>query len=694
MSDDLASRSDTSRSDAARSSLFGGAASRNVAKPNPYAPNTGSSTSSNASLGFEAPPMSGAASTSTLPEDAARTSLIGGAAGRARAAAAAVAAATANVGAPLSSAPTEPSAALGGMMDEGDMSFDFEGLNMMAAVGGGGGGGDGGAGGLGDDGLLDFTAIDADLARFSQDTVIRDALNRGVDLRSYSRQVDAELRAMEALSIGDYVRESDAIAGLFSQVLSCEQVLTTMQGLLQGFQVNLGGISDEIRSLQEESLALSVKMQNRRNVGGKVKGFLAKVAVSEGLIARICDAPIDETWLRDLRAVSEKVEFCSGALRDREARSALATHAPGLAQPALPVEEGNVGLDALAELSVRPLDTPAGRDAVPQIEKLRVKAVSRVREFLLRGIADVVKPRGNMQRQQEHALLRYAYAMAFLSEHGAEAAREVRGTYADGVSRAFGDIFRTYAADLAKAVLPGPAKTDAMGNFEPVPIGTGGGPAKAPPLDPFALSDGGRSALLLDGGADAAPLTVHVIAAEKTRLPWESVFRSVEKHLIDVASAEEGFCRKFFGEAKEGREVLSIALSKSTAAALEAAETHVATSWDAPGLLLTLALAAAHKKGHVGKGFKGLTSYFDRIALLVWPRWKLVFEAQLASVKTLGASLVAGKQPSSFPPGDPKAPHALTCRFASLNASALMLHRQALAGAGAPLEDETLPSQL
>lgn len=674
-------------SDDARSSLFGGAAARAAAKPNPYSAGQAPAIASSASLGFDVPEVS---APSISSDDAARASLMGGAAARAKAA----------PPPPVASLPPSGADAAfdddsgdgtGGAMFEGDVSFDFEGLNMMAAAEGGGSDSAGGGSGLDADGSLDFTAIDADLSRFSRDPVIRNALNRGVDLRSYSRQVDAELRAMEALSIGDYVRESDAIAGLFSQVLSCETVLTTMQGLLQNFQDNLGGISDEIRSLQEESLKLSVKMQNRRNVGGKVKGFLAKVAVSEGLVSRICDAPIDESWLRDLRALSEKVEFCSGALRDREARASLATHAPGLAQPALPVDEGNSGLDALSELSVKPLETPAGRDAVPQIEKLRIKAVARVREFLLRGIADVVKPRGNMQRQQEHALLRFAYAMAFLTEHGTEAAREVRAAYADGVSRAFGDIFKTYAVDLSRAAVPGAQKPDALGNFDAPLPGSAAAAAPVRAYDAFALSDGGRAALLTE--VDAPPLTVHVVVAEKTRVSWEAVFRSIERHLLDVAAAEEGFCRRFFGEAKEGREVLSLALSKSTAAVLEAAEAHVAASWDAPGLLLALAIAAAHKKGHTVKGFKGLASYFDRIALVIWPRWKVTFEAHLMSVKALGAAVAAGKR-GSCPAADAAAPHVLTTRYANFNASALMLHRTALMGVGAPLEDETLPTQL
>ena len=591
--------------DAARASLFGPRRGGGASAAAPV---------SSGDLGFE-DTSAPASSSATPPEDAARSALLAG--GRRRAA---VVKAAADAAPPAAAPPAGGDAGGDGAPDvmplgemfEGDVSFDFEGLNMMATAAEGGGGGGGG------DGALDFTAIDDDLARFSQDPVIRDALNRGVDLRSYSRQVDAELRAMEALSVADYVRESDSIAGLFSQIVSCEKVLTTMQSLLQGFQDNLGGISDEIRSLQEESLALSIKMQNRRNVSGKVKAFLAKVAVSEKLIERICDAPIDDAWLRDLRALSEKIEFCSGALRDRDARDKLATHAAGLVQPALPPDEAGsaYALDSLAELAVNPLETPAGRDSVPQVEKLRIKAVARVRDFFLRGIADTVKVRGNMQKQQEHSLVKYAYAMAFLAEHGPEAAREVRGIYSDSMGRTYGDIFKRYADDMGKAVVPGPARTDLLGVFEGAGgagataggavAAAGGGGASASggvgasrPFDPFNLADGGRTALIADGGANEKALLVHIVQAEKTRLPWESVFRSVQRHLLDVCGGEEFAARKIFGEAKEGKDVLAATLKSSTTTALDFAETHIATSWDALGLLLALAITAAQKTKHV-----------------------------------------------------------------------------------------------
>lgn len=238
----------------------------------------------------------------------------------------------------------------------------------------------------------------------------------------------------------------------------------------------------------------------------------------------------------------------------------------------------------------------------------------------------------------------------------------------------------------------------------------------------YSIGSEGRAGLLVEGGAagclDAPPLTLHLLQAEKLRVPWGGVFRSLQRHLLDVGGSEEAIVRKLFGggDSKEGKEVLGGVMKSAIGAVWEAVEGACGASWDALGLLLTLALAAAHKKGHQGKGFKGMTAYCDRIGLLVWPRWKVVYDHHLQSLKALGVALgggaggkgagagaagasaagAAGGAPRSalIPPADPTQIHPLTLRFSQFKASVLFLHRTALMGAGPPLEDPTLPQQL
>ena len=85
------------------------------------------------------------------------------------------------------------------------------------------------------------------------------------------------------------VAEADEIAKLHSDISGCEEVLGNMEGMLQHFQTTLGGISREIRTLQDRSLEMNVQLKNRKAVAGKLQLFLDKVAVTEEFIEAVCE---------------------------------------------------------------------------------------------------------------------------------------------------------------------------------------------------------------------------------------------------------------------------------------------------------------------------------------------------------------------------------------------------------------------
>jgi hypothetical protein len=53
---------------------------------------------------------------------------------------------------------------------------------------------------------------------------------------------------LELDSIQDYVAESDNLVALREQIRGCDSILETMEGLLGGFQSDLGKISSEASS--------------------------------------------------------------------------------------------------------------------------------------------------------------------------------------------------------------------------------------------------------------------------------------------------------------------------------------------------------------------------------------------------------------------------------------------------------------
>jgi hypothetical protein len=123
------------------------------------------------------------------------------------------------------------------------------------------------------DATLDFDGVDLDLARFKENPRVKRALEEGKDLRVYSREIEAELAALEQQCVSDYVAlaapgsagvsatpgsgnldaEVDSLSLLHSQLAGCDEILASMEGMLTHFQADLANISGEIQTLQEKS---------------------------------------------------------------------------------------------------------------------------------------------------------------------------------------------------------------------------------------------------------------------------------------------------------------------------------------------------------------------------------------------------------------------------------------------------------
>jgi vacuolar protein sorting-associated protein 52 len=52
-------------------------------------------------------------------------------------------------------------------------------------------------------------------------------------------------------------------------------------------QADLGGISEEIKHLQDESLSMSIKLQNRRAVEKQLQKFLDRMVLPPDMVATI-----------------------------------------------------------------------------------------------------------------------------------------------------------------------------------------------------------------------------------------------------------------------------------------------------------------------------------------------------------------------------------------------------------------------
>eukprot|EP00057_Strongylocentrotus_purpuratus_P020269 XP_011674743.1 PREDICTED: vacuolar protein sorting-associated protein 52 homolog [Strongylocentrotus purpuratus] len=267
-------------------------------------------------------------------------------------------------------------------------------------------------------GVLDLTSdefildeVDIHIQQNLEDEVVKAALESGVDLRQYSKQIEAELQEVENASIDDYIKESQNIASLHNQITACDTILERMEQMLNGFQSDLGSLSAEIQTLQEQSIAMNVKLKNRQAVRGELSQFVDEMAVNERMINIVLEAPVtDRQFLEQLHELNHKIRF----VKEQAFKDALSC-----------------------------------RDVEDILEKLKLKAIFKIREFILQKVNQMKKPMTNYQLQQ-NAMLKARFFYEFLLANERHVAKEVRDEYVDTMSKVYFSYFKGYINRLMK----------------------------------------------------------------------------------------------------------------------------------------------------------------------------------------------------------------------------------------------------
>ncbi|XP_029821491.1 vacuolar protein sorting-associated protein 52 homolog, partial [Manacus vitellinus] len=111
------------------------------------------------------------------------------------------------------------------------------------------------------------------------------------------------------------------------------------------------------------------------------------------------------------------------------------------------LRELNGKIEAVKEQAFR--DTLACADVQHVLEKLKVKAVTKIREFVLQKIYSFRKPMTNYQIPQ-NSLLKYKFFYQFLLGNERNVAQELRDQYVETVSRIYFSYFKSYTGRLMK----------------------------------------------------------------------------------------------------------------------------------------------------------------------------------------------------------------------------------------------------
>ncbi|GFO17731.1 vacuolar protein sorting-associated protein 52-like protein [Plakobranchus ocellatus] len=362
-------------------------------------------------------------------------------------------------------------------------------------------------------GELDFTSddiwldeVDGHIQENLEDDIVKEALNKGVDLRQYSKEIEQDLLKVENESVQDYIKESQNISSLHKQIAACDTILERMEQMLNGFQSDLSSISTEIQSLQDQSIAMNVKLKNRQAIRGELSQYVDEMVIHEQMITAILESPVTEDDFKEqLHELNHKINF----VKEQSFR------------------------DARACLDVKDI-----------LEKLKIKAIAKIREFLLQKIYAFRKPMTNYQIPQ-NTLLKFRIFNEFLMANERHVAKEVRDEYVETMSKIYYSYFKSYSSRLIKLQFEeAAARDDLMGVEDTAKKGFfSSKPTLKNRSTVFTLGSRGE---ILTAELEGPVIVPHAAAKSETRYTFESIFRSLHYALMDNCCREYLFISDFF----------------------------------------------------------------------------------------------------------------------------------------------------
>ncbi|KAL2740728.1 vacuolar protein sorting-associated protein 52 [Vespula squamosa] len=462
------------------------------------------------------------------------------------------------------------------------------------------------------------------------DDVVQEVLKTGMDLRQYSEQIEEELKEVENKSIQDYIKESQNIVNLHNQITACDNILEKMESMLMCFQKDLGSISSEILSLQRKSVAMSQQLSNRQSIRKPLSQFIENMTVSEALIIGIMDCSVmEKEFLTQLQILNYKINFVRE--QSSKAKSCI--------------------------------------DVKDILEKLKVKAMTKIRSYLIEQIYRFRKPMANYQILQNN-MLKYKFFYEFILANEDNVAYEIREEYIDTISKIYYSYFKAYSSKLMKLQFEEkPTKDDLMGIEDT---------ARHSIFHKTTLKH--RGTVFSINTRDAVLTTeleasiIVPLTASNIRYHYEALFRSEQYAVVDNACREYLFLTEFFKvSGNEAMKIFNKIMEKTLNLMAKNLQSFVDDCYDTIALFLCLHLVMRYQLTCHKRAVPALDEYWANLTDIIRPRFDFIFRQNIQSIKNC--------DPLKF--SKETGPHYITRRYAEFSAAMVSILE------GFPCEDTT-----
>ncbi|KAI1775332.1 Vps52-domain-containing protein [Hypoxylon cercidicola] len=469
----------------------------------------------------------------------------------------------------------------------------------------------------------------------------------GLSIRELALSEDSAIEgdgAYRPQAAEEYERDKAKFEDLHRSIRACDEVLSSVETNLTSFRNDLATVSADIESLQARSTALNVRLENRKAVEKGLGPVVEEISVSPTIVSKIADGHIDETWVKVVAEIDKRATAQKNASNASNAQ----------------------GSKCLQDLG-------------PLLEKLVLKAVERIRDFLVAQIKALRSPHINAQIIQQQNFLKFRDLYSFLHKHHSTLADEICQAYMNTMRWYYANQFTRYESALKKIKLHLLDKTDVLGNEDTSRKGTVLSSSKiaGPPHDAFNL---GRRIDLLRTHSQSA-LSSYLAEEDQSTHYLEVPFRNFNLALIDNASAEYTFLASFFSPALNYSTIsrhFTYIFEPTFQLGQVMTKELIVDTYDALGILLGIRLNQHFQFELQRRKIPAADGYLNGTAMLLWPRLQFIMNAHCDSLRTLTTALPTRPPTSKSEQSKlSAAPHVCTQRFGQLLHGVLALSTEA-----------------
>uniref|UniRef100_A0A803SSY6 Vacuolar protein sorting-associated protein 52 homolog n=1 Tax=Anolis carolinensis TaxID=28377 RepID=A0A803SSY6_ANOCA len=285
------------------------------------------------------------------------------------------------------------------------------------------------------------------------------------------------------------------------------------------------------------------------------------------------------------------------------------------------LHELNNKINAVKEQAFR--ETTACADVADVLDKLKAKAVAKIREFILQKVYSFRKPMTNYQIPQ-NALLKYRFFYQFLLGHERAVAKEVRDEYMETMSKIYLSYFKSYTSRLMKVQYEEVAEKDDLMGVEDT--------AKKDILVPSLRN---RNTVFTLGNRGS------VIGAAELEGP-----------IIVPHSAQKSDVR-----------VSGWALHSSSSKHMNA---YVSDCYDSIAIFLCIHIVLRFKAIMAKRNVPAIDKYWDTLLEMLWPRFEHILELNIQSIQNT--------DPQKLGFLDTR-PHYITRRYAEFSSAIVSINQ-------------------